>query len=290
MTNRVVVVDDFLPLETLRAALDGEVTVEHGRHVPAGAGIVGLLVAPEAGQIDPSVLDELPDLRVLGATSAGTDHLPIEAARARGIEIGRPTDYCTDEVADHALALTIGLLRATHRFDRAVHRGEWDAVAGQPRRIAGTVLGLVGYGRIAAAFAGRAEALGMTVIVWDRSEPIDQFLHRCDVVSLHVPLKPETAGLIGEREFAAMKRGSFLVNVARGPIVDHAALGAALRSGHLAGAAVDVLPQEPPDADDDVLAFPNLVITPHAGWYSPEVATTLAHECARYLNPILKEL
>ncbi|BAH52974.1 C-terminal binding protein [Rhodococcus opacus] len=306
MTDRVVVLDDFIPTRELSDSLATEgisVEVVHQSEFPSGPGVVALLVGPENTGLEPRHLSGLPDLRLLSATSAGYDHLPVSAAHERGLWVTRAVDYCTEEVADHALALTLGLLRSTHVLDRSVHAGGWDVTAAPPRRIAGTVLGLYGFGRIAGAFARRARAVGMTVLVSGRrlaersgelaAEGLevvgfDELLRRSDVLSLHIPLTSETRGLIGERALSAMTRGAYLVNVSRGGLVDHDALADALRSGQLAGAAVDVLPNEPPAQDDPALQIPNLVITPHAGWYSPQVAQTLARQSAHNVAAVLR--
>ncbi|MDF3305829.1 C-terminal binding protein [Rhodococcus sp. T2V] len=305
MTDRVVVLDDFIPAEVLSdslAAAGISAEVIHQSEFPSGPGVVALLVGPENTGLESRHLSELPDLRLLSATSAGYDHLPVSAAHERGLWVTRAVDYCTEEVADHAFALTLGLIRSTHTLDGSVRAGEWDVTAAVPRRIAGTVLGLYGFGRIARAFALRARAVGMTVLVsgrglGDRADELaadgievvgfEELLRRSDVLSPHVPLTPETRGLIDERALTTMRPGGYLVNVSRGDLVDHDALGAALRSGHLAGAAVDVLPNEPPAQDDPILQIPNLVITPHAAWYSPQVARTLAEQSARNVAAVL---
>lgn len=311
MSERIVLVDGFVPIDLLVAELHagGIATspVRQGRF-PTGPGVVAVLVGPEAGPVDAASLSELPDLQVLMATSVGTNHLPVAAAEQRGIKVLHPVDYCTEEVADHALALIVGLLRSTHAFDGAVRGGKWDFASEMPRRIAGTVVGLFGYGRIARAVAARADALGMRVLATVRAPrtaddggsiaefvTFDELLSTCDVLSLHLPLTDETAGTIGAAELAHMRPGSYLVNVSRGALVDETALGEALRSGHLAGAALDVLATEPPSRDDPVLGHRGLVITPHAAWRSPEVAANLARECAALLanalhaNKIRKE-
>ncbi|GAA3141741.1 D-2-hydroxyacid dehydrogenase [Rhodococcus baikonurensis] len=282
MTDRIVVLDDFIDLGTLRETLGAagiDVGVEFSSEIPSGAGIIALLVGPETVGLDAHHLDSLPDLRLLAATSAGFDHLPV-GRDDRGVAVTRAVDYCTEEVADHALASILSLLRSIGPLDAAVHQGRWSVVEYPPRRIAGTVLGL---GSIQ-ALASRAAALGMTVLAAGRSlsagapgvEVVewDELLRRSDVLSVHVPLTAETAGIVDAQALASMKPGSFLVNVSRGGLVDHEALGSALRSGRLAGAAVDVLPTEPPTADDPILQIPNLTITPHAAWYSSAVSGT----------------
>lgn len=300
MTDRIVVLDDFIDLGTLRETLGAagiDVGVEFSSEIPSGAGIIALLVGPETVGLDAHHLDSLPDLRLLAATSAGFDHLPVGAAHDRGVAVTRAVDYCTDEVADHALASILSLLRSIGPLDAAVHQGRWSVVEYPPRRIAGTVLGLYGFGLIAQALASRAAALGMTVLAAGRSlsagapgvEVVewDELLRRSDVLSVHVPLTAETAGIVDAQALASMKPGSFLVNVSRGGLVDHEALGSALRSGRLAGAAVDVLPTEPPTADDPILQIPNLTITPHAAWYSSAVSGTLARQSALNVVAVL---
>lgn len=298
MVEKIVVLDDIVPAPVLAECLAAEgITAEVivAEEVPTGPGIVALLVGPEAVRLADAHLAALPDLRVLSATSTGYDHLPLRAARARGIQVTHTVGYCTEEVADHALASILGLLRSTTSLDAAVRTGRWDITASPPRRIAGTVLGLYGFGRIGTAVARRACALdidvlacgrslasripelaarGVTVVEWP------ELLRRADVLSLHVPLTDETRGIIDAMALAAMSPGSYLVNVSRAELIDHNALGAALRSGRLAGAAIDVLPQEPPAPNDPILRFPNLVITPHAAFYSPDVAETLARHVA----------
>ncbi|MEU4343655.1 NAD(P)-dependent oxidoreductase [Nocardia sp. NPDC023852] len=298
MAEKIVVLDDFIYAPVFAECLAAEglaVDVIVTKEIPTGTGIVALLVGPETVGLGDPHLAALPDLRVLSATSAGCEHLPLRAARARGIQVTRAVDYCTEEVADHTLASVLGLLRSTASLDSAVRAGRWDVTASPPRRIAGTVLGLYGFGRIGAAVARRARALGIDVLVCGRSlDPrtpelvaeglgvVDwpELLRRADVLSLHVPLTDETRGIVDATALSAMSLGAYLVNVSRGELIDHDALGAALRSGRLAGAAVDVLPQEPPAPDDPILTFPNLVITPHAAFYSPDVAEKLARHVA----------
>ncbi|WP_406229286.1 C-terminal binding protein [Nocardia sp. NBC_01009] len=306
MIEKIVVIDDFISAPILIQSLAAHgvtAEVEVVDEIPAGRGIIALLVGPETTVLTNKHLDQLPDLRVLSATSAGDDHLPLQAAGARGLRVTRAAGYCTEEVADHALASILGLLRSTAALDAMVRTGRWDVTAAPPRRIAGTVLGIYGLGRVGTALAARARALGMTVLACGRSlsnsgelaasgvnaVELPELLQRSDVLSLHVPLTDQTRGLIDAAALAAMPPGSYLVNVARGELIDSAALGAALRSGHLAGAAIDVLPQEPPAPNDPILTFPNLVITPHAAWYSPEASAALARHVAADVAAVLAE-
>jgi D-3-phosphoglycerate dehydrogenase len=208
-------------------------------------------------------------------------------------------DYCVDEVSDHAAALILALARNVVPFTRDVANGRWDNTAHGPlHRLRGRTLGLVGYGAIARSLATKMRAFGMDVLAYapslttsqelEAAASLDDLLTRADVVSLHVPLGPATRGLIGARELGLMKAGSHLVNTARGAVVDSGALSAALGSGHLAGAALDVLPAEPPDPDDPLLRAPNLILTPHAAFDSVEAVQELQRKAANNVLDILQ--
>jgi D-3-phosphoglycerate dehydrogenase len=200
-----------------------------------------------------------------------------------------------EEVADHSLALLLGLVRGIVELDRSVRAGAWDwTAAGDLRRIHGTRLGVIGFGRIGRALAERASAVGFDVGATDpavspeaiaaagaKAASLDELLESCEAFSLHLPLTPETKGLIGAKELARMPRGSMLVDTARAELVDLDALVSALKSGHLAGAALDVLPLEPPTPERPAPSAPRLVVTPHAAWYSAEA------EEAVYRRPVL---
>lgn len=221
------------------------------------------------------VIDMLPSLRVIATASIGYDHIDVEAAAARGIWVANAGGYCIEEVADHTLALLLSLLRGVVRLNESVLAGAWEMESPGPlRTLAGLRVGIVGCGRIGSAVATRLESLRCVVRVND-VRPIGDFeqvrlaelLEWADAVSVHTPLTVATRGLIGSRELARMRRDAVLVNTARGPIVDVDAVVAALRDGRLGGAALDVLPVEPPPIPP---VAPNLVLTPHAAWYSPE--------------------
>jgi D-3-phosphoglycerate dehydrogenase len=283
--QRVVLVDAAGDVEAVAAALAGiaNVVVERAERLPSGPGIVALLIAGEQLAVGARELRSLPDLQIVAATSTGYDHLDLDALAAAGIWATHCPGYCDEEVAEHTLALALDLLRGVTLLDRAVHGGCWDHMLAPPRRIAGAVIGVVGLGRIGRRVAQLASALQMPVLASDPAvtatdEPgvtivaFDDLLRGADVVTLHAPLTAGTRGLIGARELAIMRPGSFLVNCARSALVDHQALGDALRSGHLGGCALDVLPAEPPAVGEPALSWPRTLITPHAAWYSPETA------------------
>lgn len=237
--------------------------------------VVAVLTKPTRA-VGEELLDRLPALRVVGTASVGFDHIDVEAADARGVGVVSVPDYCTQEVADHTLALLYALLRGIVALDRDVARGGWNSKAAGPLgTLAERRVGIVGLGRIGGAVAGRLIALGVDVWATDvLTEPrhdvwfveLGELLAECDAITVHVPLTRATRGMIGSAEIAAMRAGALLVNTSRGAVVDDGAVIEALRTGHLAGAALDVLAREPPPVAP---LAPNLIVTPHAAYYSP---------------------
>jgi len=226
-------------------------------------------------RVDAELMDRLPSLRVVATATVGFDHIDVDAAEERGVAVVSVPDYCTQEVADHALALLYALTRGVVALDADVRRGGWNPKASGPlRTLAELRVGIVGLGRIGNAVATRLLALGAEVWAHDivpvardsvRFVDLDELLAECDAITLHVPLTRETRTLIGRAQIATMKRDAYLVNTARGAVVDVGAVLQALRAGRLGGAAFDVLPQEPPPLAP---LAPRLVLTPHAAWYS----------------------
>jgi D-3-phosphoglycerate dehydrogenase len=267
--------------------------------LPTGPGIAGLIAGPEA-PVAAADVDVLPGLRVVAAPSTGTDHIAIDAVTAQGGWVINVPDYCTQEVADHAIALVLALLRGIVAADRSVRAGRWQTPPGV-RRVAGTRLGLIGFGRIGQAVARRATALGMVVSAYHPEVDDDRFarlsVHRhrsvvelladVDVASLHVPLTEATRGLVDAQALASMATGSWLVNVSRGGVVDQGALVAALGSGHLAGAGLDVFEQEPPATDDPLLSLSTVALTPHMAWASPDADRAAFVGAARGVAAVL---
>jgi len=239
--------------------------------------VVAVLTIRES--VGPELFAQLPALRVVGTATVGFDHIDIDAAEERSVAVVSVPDYCTQEVADHSLALLYALVRGVVALDQDVRRGRWNPRAGGAlRTIAELRVGIVGLGRIGGAVATRLLALGADVWANDllpvsrdgvRFVDLDELLAECDVVTLHVPLTRETRGLIGRAQLASMKRDALLVNTSRGAVVELGAVLGALRGGRLGGAALDVLPQEPPPMAP---LAPNLVLTPHAAFYSEAAA------------------
>ncbi len=248
------------------------------------------------------VIEGLKRCRIIARYGIGVDNVDLAAASAAGILVTNVPDYCIDEVSDHALALLLALARRIVIADRAVKSGTWDVVAHAGiRRLHGQTLGLLGFGKIARALALKVQALGMRVLAYDpyldpaliarhgaQAVDLNTLLGEADVLSIHIPLSPETRGFVGEGELTRMKPTAFLITTSRGGIVDEKALAQALAAGRLAGAALDVLSAEPPPADHPLMQAPNVILTPHLAFYSREsvveLQTKAAEEVARALK------
>ena len=306
MTAVVVITDcDHGGVDPERAALNGhdvELRVLDCRtpeEVAARAGDAEVLINQYV-PITGAVLDALPRCRLVVRYGVGVDNVDVEEATERGVWVANVPDYGRDEVADHTLALALSLLRGVVVLDRSVRDGAWDLEGARPlRRLSVLTWGVVGCGAIGRGVAGRAAGLGMRVLGHDLpgvpSEPpiervsVEELLEGADVVSLHAALTPESHHLIGAAALARMRPAAFLVNTARGGLVDAAALLAALDARELAGAALDVLEGEPPDELGWRLArHPRVVATPHAAWYSEEAFHTLKSEVAREALRVLE--
>ncbi len=279
---RVVLIDEVGDLDAARGALAAhpDVDVQRADQLPGGEDIVGVLVGTEV-TVGAAELAALPAIRIVAATATGYDHIDLEAAAAAGAWATHCPGYCDDEVAETAIAFAVDLLRGVTLLDRSVHAGRYDHLDAPPRRIGGAVLGIVGLGRIGRAVAWRGHALGMRVLAADplidaaAAAPaelmeLDELLAAADVVTLHALLTDASRHVIDARRLSLMRPDAYLVNCARSALVDHAALGEALHAGHLAGCALDVLPDEPPAADEPALRWPRTIINPHSAWYSPQ--------------------
>ena len=282
--RRVVILDPLWPLDVGREALDGiDVVLEQTDRIE-GDDVVAVLAAPEQ-MVPADLLDRAPNVRLVGTCSTGYDNLPVEALSALGIRCIHVKSYCDEEVAEHTITLAANLLRGVALLDGFVRDGGWWPFPREPRRIAGSRLGIIGFGRIGRLVAAQGRAFGMEVVACDEFvaasamlalgvQPVDldTLLETSDVVTLHAPLLPATRHLMNARRFAQMRDDAYLVNCARGPLVEHVALGDALRMGVIAGAAIDVYPVEPPPPDEPAFSWPGLIVQPHSAWYSPEAS------------------
>jgi glyoxylate reductase len=261
-------------LERLAVAHDVEVWTERlppprdelMRRAPELEGLLSLLTDP----VDAALIEAAPSLRAISNYAVGVDNVDVEAATARGIPVGNTPDVLTESTADVALALMLGIARRLAEGEAFVRAGEW--VTWEPglmlgRDLHGATVGIVGYGRIGQAVGRRLEGFGCELLTTGRSGggELGELLERSDFVTLHCPLTPQTRGLIGAEALRRMKPTAYLVNTARGPVVDTDALASALRAGELAGAALDVTDPEPLPGDHPLLEAPNLLVVPHIG-------------------------
>jgi (S)-sulfolactate dehydrogenase len=221
-------------------------------------------------QVRGALLESARDVRVIGRLGVGLDNIDVEACAARGVEVIPATGANAESVAEYVVCTAMVLLRGAFFSTRAVEAGTWPRqTLSQGRECAGKVMGIVGYGNIGRLTARKAEALGMRVMSYDTvaadasTRDLDLLLAQSDVVSLHIPLVPQTRGLLDTRRLGLMKRDAVLINTARGGIVDEAALAAMLREGRLCGAALDVFDNEPLPAGSPLAGAPRLILTPH---------------------------
>jgi glycerate dehydrogenase len=254
--------------------------------------------------LDRSVLAQLPRLRYIGVLATGYNVVDVAAARERGIVVTNVPAYSTPSVVQLVFALLFELTHRTGDHARGARAGRWSrnpdfAYWDAPLvELAGKKLGLVGYGRIGAAVAGVGAALGMKVLAHTRTVPattgvpiefvaLDQLFAEADVISLHCPLTAETRQLADSRRLDLMKRSAYLINTARGPLIDETALASALNEGRLAGAGLDVLSIEPPPPDHPLLSARNCIITPHLGWATIEARQRLMSEAVENVRAFL---
>ena len=247
------------------------------------------------------LLRQLKTCKAIGRFGLGVDNIDLPAAKELGIAVNYVPDYCLREVSDHAMALLLALARKVTLSNRLVQSGHWEVPPIVPlRRLEGQVLGLVGFGNIPRTLAPKAKAFGLKVLTYDpfvtsdalaaagvEGVSFDDLLARSDIISVHAPLQPATRGLMNAKAFAKMKKGAFVINTARGPLVDETALIAALDSGQLGGAALDVVAAEPLAKDSPLLGRDNVILTPHTGFYSVEALEELQTKCASDVARVL---
>ena len=248
--------------------------------------------------VSAAALDAAPGCRFISRLGIGYEMIDVDAATERGVAVANTPDYCVDEVVAHTLAMVLWLARGLGRYDAAVRRGHWEAAEPYPGacRPSETTIGVVGLGRIGARVADQARALGFGVLGCDpyaaphpdvRLTSLEELLRDSDLVTLHAPLNDETRHTIRADTIGLMRPGALLVNTCRGGLVDEVAVFEALRSERLAGAALDVFETEPLTADDPLRSLPNVLLTPHAAWYSPTSLAKLPVQAARQVVDFL---
>ncbi|WP_242344934.1 2-hydroxyacid dehydrogenase [Anaeromyxobacter terrae] len=246
-----------------------------------------VLVPTYLDRVDAALVEALPALRHVASYGVGVNHLDLDACRRRGVLVTNTPEVVTDATADHAMALLLAAARRIVEADRIVRAGGWteaDPSWMLGTEVTGKTVGVIGFGRIGQAFARRARGFELCVLYaspadaglgWAERVPLDRLLSESDFVSLHVPLSPETRGLLSRERIARLKPGAIVVNTARGGVVDDAALAEALAAGRVGAAGLDVFPDEPrvPEA---YLRLPNVVLTPHLGSGTRETRAAMA--------------
>jgi len=306
MSRLIAVTDsvfpDLSPVQTILSKIGGEVRLAKA---PTPEAILEVAREAEAvlttyAKITADMIAQMKRCRIIARFGIGVDNVDIPAATKAGIVVTRVPDYCLDEVSDHAMALLLALVRKIPSSNARTQAGAWEMKAVVPiHRLRGTVLGLVGFGQIPRLVAPRAQAFGMRVVTYDpyvppeiaKSERVeqmefDELIRISDYISIHTPLLPATRHLFNADVFRRMKPAAYLINTARGPIIDEAALAEALDQKQIAGAALDVLEQEPPGASR-LFGRENVIITPHTGYYSEESLVDLQHKAAQEVLRVL---
>ncbi len=249
------------------------------------------------------VMRDLPALRLIVRWGVGYDQIDVPAATDLGIAVANAPTYCTEEVAEHTIALLVSAARRVPWQHEQMRAGGWPTIQTQPmRRLAGRRLGLLGLGRIGAAVAQRAQGLGLRILDHDPFlsadavraqgvEPcgLDELLAEADFVSVHINLSQDTRGLLNEARLRRMKPDAILINTSRGPVVDEAGLIRVLQDGHLAGAALDVFEREPLGPDNPLRTLPNVILTPHAASWSAEAWDGLRAEVSQAAADWIRE-
>ncbi|RLG09843.1 MAG: D-glycerate dehydrogenase [Thaumarchaeota archaeon] len=256
-------------------------------------------------RIDKEVMDKAGKLKVVGTMSVGVDHIDVEYATSKGIYVVHTPGVLTETVADHTWALLLATARRVVEADKTIRDGKWEIPWAPTMMLGydvyGKTLGVIGVGRIGSAVARRAKGFNMRVLYYDivrrrdleeelgiEYVELDKLLRESDFVTLHVPLTPETKGLIKERELRLMKKTAILVNTSRGAVVDQRALTRALQEGWIAGAGLDVFEKEPIPVDDPLLKLENVVLTPHIGSASHDTRNKMAEYVADGIIKVLR--
>ena len=254
-------------------------------------------------QVTEGVLRAAHGCKVVGRYGVGVDNIAVDTATELGIAVTYVPDYCVDEVSDHVMALLLAWNRRIALFDNSVKTTGWGSVPLKMRmmRLRGKKLGVVGLGRIGRAVASKAQAFGLEVLAHDPYVPaeaaaevdvkmvdLDVLLRESDFVTVHSPLTPETKNLIGGKELARMRSEAFLINAARGPLIDEDALYSALTQGQIAGAGLDVLVDPEPPPDHPLLKLDNVIVTPHVAFFSQEAVLELEERAAGEVARVLQ--
>ncbi|MEP7247962.1 MAG: C-terminal binding protein [Gammaproteobacteria bacterium] len=268
----------------------GEIEALVEKHQPAG-------ILTNWAPVTARAIGLSPALRIVGRLGVGLDNIAVDECTRRGIWVTNVPDYCFEEVADHSVGMLLAFTRGLVHFDREVQAGRWEPATARLRRLSTLTCGIVGFGRIGRSTAQKLNGFGVKVLAYTRSPsasdkgveflPLDEVLKRSDAVIVHIPLTPESKHLLNRERLALMKPGAFLINVSRGAVVDTPALIAALGSGHLGGAALDVLEDEH-KVPAELLGKSNVIITPHIAFTSDASLTELRTWASEDVVRVLK--
>nr|WP_235888242.1 C-terminal binding protein [Neobacillus paridis] len=254
------------------------------KDVPVYAAFADGVVAQVGFPCKAELIDKLDVCKVIAISGVGFNHVDIEEATKRGMVVSNVPDYCSEEVSDHTVTLMLAITRRIAAFNQKVKEGKWDPLDTLPiHRFNQNTVGLLGFGRIARMVATKLKAFGVRIIAHDEYvseevfsshgvEPVslDELLRQSNILSLHVPLTPETENLLNYGRLKQLPKGAFIVNTCRGAVIDEEALERAIKEGHIAGAGLDVLAQEPPELHHPLLSMKEVFITPHSSYVSEE--------------------
>ncbi|MFK2827014.1 C-terminal binding protein [Bacillus sp. B190/17] len=259
------------------------------RDLPLYAPYADGVVAQVGFSCGAEIINQLQSCKVISVTGIGYNHVDLEAAAQRGIVVSNVPDYCLEEVSNHTIALILGVTRRLSSYNQKVRAGKWDPMDTLPiRRLSENTIGLLGFGRIARMVTEKLKPFGVRVVAHDQYVPaevfdtygvipvsLDELLQQSDILSLHVPLTPETKHLLHYERLKMLPKGAFVINTCRGGVINENDLKTLIEEGHIAGAGLDVLEEEPPSPDYPLLMMEEVFITPHASYMSEESLTQL---------------
>ncbi|RSL29464.1 C-terminal binding protein [Salibacterium salarium] len=295
--------DTLAPEKEVLEAVDAELITAQCRTeddvIEAAQGVDGII--SQYAPISEKVIQSLDHCKVIARYGVGFDTIDVKAATEKGIIVSNVTDYCAEEVSNHAFALLLASARKIVQLHESVQAGKWDAKIMKPvYRMSEQTLGLVGFGNIPQMLAEKAQAFGLDIIAYDpfasqevaesmgvRIVELDELCRESDFISVHPPLNEHTKGMLSDDQFKMMKKEAFIINTSRGPVIDESALIKALQSGEIAGAGLDVLETEPISRDNPLLEMDNVILNPHSAFFSVESEIELKRKTAQNVSNVL---
>jgi D-3-phosphoglycerate dehydrogenase len=253
-------------------------------------------------QVPAEMIENMKKCKLIIRNGIGVNTIDVDAATKKGIMVANVPTYCLDEVATHAMTLMLAVARKITKLNDSVKSGVWDVKVATPvYSLQGKTLGLVGFGKIPRLVKAKSEPFGMNVVIYDpyvtdeqaaeagvKKVGIEELIKTSDFISIHCPLTPETRGMFNEAAFKKMKNTAYIINTARGPVIKEDDLIAALQNGEIAGAGLDVLTSDSVDINNPLLAMDNVIVTPHAAWYSEESIVTRRRQTIESVISVLE--